>query len=336
MINTVRDVRISISRGSFPMIFNLLYSLLLIALGSSIVNAQENVLQQTKTYYDVQRDRKLVTEIWLPTRFAWPAPLVMFSHGTGGNRFASRWFCEGLAKKGFVVAAVDHFGNTFDNPIPEEFVSIWKRPQDISFVLSQILYEEEFKGKINESKIFAAGFSLGGYTSIALAGGQIDHQKLVNFFKTRRGQKEIDIPEMPGLIDLLESKDIALGFKENLSVKDKRINGIIMLAPSAGQGFSSNEQMKAVDVPVLIVGVAADSIVPIATNTIHYHRLLIQSQLHLISNKAGHYVFLNEGTIELKKAAPLFFIDQIGVDRSEIHLQVIALAEQFLRNPVRR
>jgi predicted dienelactone hydrolase len=313
----------------------LLHAVLLSSFVSSFLHAQDVIRQQTKTYYDIVRDRKLVTEIWLPKSNAWPAPLVMFSHGTGGNRLANRWFCEGLAEKGFAVASVDHFGNTFDNPMPKEFVSIWKRPQDISFVLSQILYEEDFKGKIKESEIFAAGFSLGGYTSLALAGAEIDYYQLVKFLKAPRGQKEINIPEMPGLIELLEERDVILGFKKNLAQKDKRINGIIMLAPAAGQGFSSKTQMKEVDVPVLIVGATADSIAPIETNAIHYHRFLRHSQLQLMDGP-GHYVFLNVGNMELQNTAPVFFRDSAGVDRAEIHAHILAFAERFLKEIVNR
>jgi predicted dienelactone hydrolase len=313
----------------------LLHSILLFSFASSFLHAQDIISQQTKTYYDIVRDRKLVTEIWLPKSDAWPAPLVMFSHGTGGNRLANRWFCEGLAEKGFVVASVDHLGNTFDNPVPKEFVSIWKRPQDISFVLSQILYEEDFKGKINESEIFAAGFSLGGYTSLALAGAEIDYYQLVKFLKTPRGQKEINIPEMPGLIKLLEGKDVVLGFKENLVQKDKRINGIIMLAPAAGQGFSSKAQTTEVDVPVLIVGATADSIAPIETNAINYHRLLRHSHLELMDGP-GHYVFLNVGNTALQDTAPVFFRDSASIDREEIHSRILAIAERFLKEIVNR
>ena len=159
---------------------NTLKTILLILIATTFVQAQVKPSQQTLTYYDSARNRKLTTEIWLPSGEKKSSyPLIMFSHGTGGNRLASQWFCAGLANKGFIVAAVDHYGNTYDNPIPIEFVSIWKRPQDISFVLSKLLTEKQFAGNISESNIFAAGFSLGGYTSLALAGAEINGHKLV-------------------------------------------------------------------------------------------------------------------------------------------------------------
>src|SRR5262245_59603704 len=39
-------------------------------------------------------------------------PLVLFSHGLGGHRRQSTFLCTHLASHGYVVAAVDHTGNT--------------------------------------------------------------------------------------------------------------------------------------------------------------------------------------------------------------------------------
>ena len=194
--------------------------------------AQPKISQQTSIYFDSTRNRRLITEIWLPQDVKLPVPLIMFSHGTGGNRLANRWFCEGMVKRGFMVAAVDHFGNTYDNPIPEEFVSLWKRPEDISFVLSEIQNSKIFHNVVDTANIFAAGFSLGGYSVIALAGAQIDYQQLNGFFQTPQGRKEIDIPEMPGLFDVLQKENIVAGITSHRHLKDKRIKAVMALAPA--------------------------------------------------------------------------------------------------------
>ena len=39
-------------------------------------------------------------------------PVVLFSHGYGGHRRQSTFLCTHLASHGYVVAAVDHTGNT--------------------------------------------------------------------------------------------------------------------------------------------------------------------------------------------------------------------------------
>lgn len=286
--------------------------------------------QETKTYFDSTRQRKLITEIWIPqNNNAASFPLVMFSHGTGGNRLACSWFCKGLADKGFIVAAVDHFGNTYDNPIPKEFVTIWQRPQDISFVLSELLNEKNIAAKLDNSKVYMAGFSIGGYTSLALAGAKIDWDNVIRFTHTPQGFKEINVPEMPGLISMFEQDIILEEFNKSPDLLDKRFKAVFVMSPAAGQGFSSKKQMKRIKVPVFIVGAESDNIAPIRTNALHYKKLLPKSELYILKNKVGHYVFLNEGTVEMKSAAPIFFQDAEGINRNEIHRQIISLAEIF-------
>lgn len=294
------------------------------------INAQFQTLQITKAYYDSKRNRELTTEIWIPEiNNNELYKLVIFSHGTGGNRIACSWFCEGLARKGFLVAAVDHYGNTYTNSIPKEFVTFWQRPLDISFVLSKLLAEKEFVDRIDESKIFAAGFSLGGYTSLALAGASFNIDAFITFIHTPQGSKEVNIPEMPGLINLFNQDSIKKSFTQAPNLKDDRIKAVFVMAPAVGQGFTSNGQMKNVNIPVFIVGAQSDSIAPIATNAFHYKELLPKAEWFLIDGKAGHYVFLNEGNEEMKRTIPTFFKDHDDVDRHKIHSDVINKAASF-------
>jgi predicted dienelactone hydrolase len=115
-----------------------------------------------------------------PGRF----PLVMISHGTGGSRFSLEWLAQSLVKSGFVVAAVDHWGNTYNNKIPLQFFEIWQRPQDISFVITKLLSDRDLNKIIDSHKIGAAGFSAGGYAVIALAGGVADFKTALNYYRT--------------------------------------------------------------------------------------------------------------------------------------------------------
>ena len=119
-----------------------------------------NIGETTLHFNDTARKRPLTTEVWYPTTdtiknhntgFApfvrietikdgkiadKKYPLIMISHGTGGGRLTLEWLADMLVQKGFIVAAVDHWGNTYDNKIAIDFVTPWELPQDISFVLS--------------------------------------------------------------------------------------------------------------------------------------------------------------------------------------------------------
>src|SRR3954454_7369758 len=186
-----------------------------------------NIGERTFQFKDSSRNRQVVTEVWYPTsdtlhssdkaispfirnytvrngklpQSKWP--LIIISHGTGGGRLTLEWLAQALVQNGFIVAAVDHWGNTFDNKIPIEFLKPWERPQDISFSINSLLHDKEFKTIIDDQRIGAAGFSYGAYTVIALAGAQLDFATLIHYYKTT-GQKEIDIPELPGIRQYLD------------------------------------------------------------------------------------------------------------------------------------
>src|SRR5882757_4266061 len=59
-------------------------------------------------------------------------PLVMFSHGAGGNGSGYAWFGEYLASRGYIVAMVYHYrANTFDSSALYVRNRLWQRPRDI-------------------------------------------------------------------------------------------------------------------------------------------------------------------------------------------------------------
>jgi len=205
-----------------------------------------NIGELTLNFTDSTRNRLVKTELWYPTldndsanlkitelpfvleptirdarfmnqRF----PLIVLSHGTGGNRFSLAWIAISLVKQGYIVASPDHWGNTFDNKIPEYFVRYWERPLDISFIITQILKNENYSKHIDNKKIGAVGFSFGGYTTIALAGAEIDCNLLKSNSKTEEGKKEFKIPEFGDLRILIDK--LSCDNSQGLNLKDNRI-----------------------------------------------------------------------------------------------------------------
>ena len=59
-------------------------------------------------------------------------PVVVFSHGSGGNALQVGWLAEALAEKGYVVLATNHPGTTSRDSLPETTVMIWERAKDLS------------------------------------------------------------------------------------------------------------------------------------------------------------------------------------------------------------
>lgn len=337
----------------------IIIGLLFFMLASSQLFAQEEnaVGQRTFSFEDKVRGRKLTTEVWYPTEAVPTAneeipfiristarnapivkgsfPVILFSHGTGGGRLTVEWLCAGLASRGFIVVAVDHYGNTFDNSIPVEFVKFWERPQDLTYVLDQLLATSDIASSMDVKRIGAAGFSIGGFTALALAGAKMDYQALQDYFKTEKGRKEAEVPEMPGLLSFLDKPELKAAFAQAPSLHDKRIKSVFVMSPAIGQAFPSDRNFKNVVASVYIVAAAKDQIAPLETNAAHYAALLKGAQYKVLGSDAGHYVFLNEAKEALKNQAPLFFQDPAGVDRKSIHEETLALAIEHFRKTLK-
>jgi len=300
----------------------------------------------TVRYHDQGRDRPLVTEVWYPVDENLPAcrvegmwvrcdeardapiksgkekyPLVIMSHGNWGDRLNNAWIAETLAANGYIVASMDHYGNTWNNKIAECFVKIWDRPQDVTFVIDQLLKDEKFGHHINSERIGVVGYSLGGHTAIWVAGGEV-----TGFDKPDISTLPADqIPtivnqEMINSIDFTPAKE---------SYRDPRVSAVFVMAPALGYLFDLTS-LQNISVPVYIVVADVDKTVPHESSANILVSKIKQAVITFIPGQASHYVFLNEvskgGKLLLDKKVAL---DPPTVDRAKIHEEIGSAAVNF-------
>lgn len=228
---------------------------------------KQRVQQETLTFRDKQRNRIIPVDIYWSRRGEVNSPLVVISHGFGSSRRFSEYLARHLASYGITVAAIEHPGSNVTSVYnasstgnlaslmpAEEFID---RPKDITFLLNELAklntQPGQLERKLNTETVTVIGHSLGGYTALALVGGELNLGDLRQFCKN-----SLTIGESPG--DLLQCAAAPLGDKK-IQLKDERVKSAIALNPLIGKIFGKNGLNK-ITSPVLILSGTEDSLTP--------------------------------------------------------------------------
>jgi len=271
------------------------------------------------------------------TQKSWP--VVLLSHGTGGSALGMDWLGSRLATAGFIAISVSHHGNTVLEPYaPEGFLCWWERASDLTLTLDALTHEGPLAQAIDTTCVFAAGFSLGAYTVLAMAGALTDMQLFEDWLeqsprKGPHGPKEFpDLSEhIPNLI-ATSAEFRASQARQHQNYSDHRIKAIVALAPPPPVRALTPQSLTTIEVPVRIIVGQADKEAPHHTCAQWLDRLLPHSHLTLLGENVGHYVFLNEATLFGETVKPDICIDARGVDRSAIHHQTTLATVKFFNN----
>jgi predicted dienelactone hydrolase len=269
------------------------------------------------------RDAELV---FAPASF----PLVLLSHGTGGMSLQLGWLASHLASQGYIVAGINHHGNNALEPYTiQGFLRYWERAKDLTTVLNLLLVDPNIGPRINPAQIGAAGFSLGGYTTIAIAGGITNIRLLIKAYQDSERDLSKEVPEFPNpaaLVEEFKSLDRYASVAD-ASYRDYRVKSIFAIAPALGEAFSP-EGLSPIVIPVKIIVGEEDRTAPAAANASYLAKHITGAELTILE-KVGHYTFLGEATETGKRELPTFCLDAPGVSRVCTHRIVSAWARDF-------
>ena len=185
-------------------------------------------------------------------------PLVIISHGSGGSHLLYRTISTYLAKNGYIVAMIEHYGNNRNNNNLENTEeNLILRPQHVSLTINELFSDALFREHIANDKIAVIGHSMGGFTALALAGGTP---------RTREGKR-------------IETRS------------DERVKAIVLLAPGAGWFMKG---LYSVTIPIFALTAEHDNVTPSREVEAILEGIPDQSQLTFkqIAN-AGHFSFLS-------------------------------------------
>jgi predicted dienelactone hydrolase len=269
-------------------------------------------------------------------------PLIVLSHGTGGSALQMAWLGTALAAQGYVTVAVNHPGNNGTEAYTAQgFLTWWERARDLSTVIDFMLADPTFGSRIDSGRIGAAGFSLGGYTMIEIAGGITDPDVFVEFCASPRADSICKSPpEFPTLSE--DNRRLSEGDAEfqaarrhaSDSYRDPRVWAVFAMAPALGPAFRADSLTK-ITIPVRIIAGQSDANVPIASSAKYFAANIPGAQLTIFPGAVAHYVFLDSCTEAGRKARPILCTDGEGVDRNAIHANTAALAVEFFRDTLK-
>lgn len=177
-----------------------------------------------------------------------PFPLVVLSHGMYGNAMNQSWLASGLARRGFVVAAVNHPGTSTWARDPDDARQLWERPKDMSRVIDHLLDTTTPIAPVDPRRVFMAGHSLGGMTAIALAGGRYDPRGFARFCDGHPGEL------VCGILDrwqVAKTPEDQAQMAADLS--DARIKGFAVFDLGGTQTFST-ASLGRIGTPLLVFG----------------------------------------------------------------------------------
>jgi predicted dienelactone hydrolase len=157
-------------------------------------------------------------------------PLVVFSHGNGGFRMQSVFWCEHLASHGYIVVAPDHTGNAAATVVDNKLIlhnskareqSAIDRPLDVGFMIDMMGKwnkgaDSRFNGRLDMEKIGVGGHSFGGMTSTMAADQDDRIDAIVPMAAVGREHVNTDVPSLI----ILATEDGTIGAEGNDRVRE--------------------------------------------------------------------------------------------------------------------
>lgn len=263
-------------------------------------------------------------------------PLIVISHGSGGNIDGLGWLAGALAHSGAIVAGVNHQGTTSGDSSPRQTIRHWTRPQDVTALIDTILADPTYARHIDLSKIYSVGFSLGGQTVLSLAGARMNQNAFADYCARDREDLVDCIFLAKGGADvrILAREDYERG------LRDSRIAKTVAVDPGFIHAMTE-ESLKDINTSLQVINLGTENerwyAVDVGENGADFASKVDDFRHNEIAG-ANHFTFLGvckaDGPrlLELEGEDPICD-DPAGTDRQEAHKMILEEMRSFLFDP---
>jgi predicted dienelactone hydrolase len=251
-------------------------------------------------------------------------PVVLLSHGAFGAASNYSWLAEHLARRGNVVLGVSHFGESpvfgRDSIRPASATKFVDRTKDLTFALVFLLQRSAYSKQLDPNRVAIVGHSSAGASALMLAGAVFSPRDLAAYCRSvANGVDKGCQYSSAAAAESLESP-VAL---------DLRPRALVALDPAVGPGFT-DASLRALHVPVLVVGSVENDFLPYGSHAERVSGLLPEATLTMLDHGEGHFIYLDECTSPLEIHGVKLCSDRQGVDRRKVHESLKEVIAEFL------
>lgn len=245
--------------------------------------------------------------------------LIVLSHGNSGTELGHSSLAEALAQGGYLVAALRHPGDNWQDRSLLQASSaryFTERPQHVSRVIDALLRDPAWSERIAKDaqgpRIGAIGHSAGGYTVLALAGGQPEMLRISAHCKANGGEDpifcgvaQVGQPTTSTATATTTAQPIA-------GLTDARVRAVVALSP-LGVVFSS-ESLAKIRIPAAIYEAELDRYLVPRFHAQWITRNLPNAEFHRVPN-AWHYAFMDTPSMPIPSPDGDLSANPPGFDR---------------------
>lgn len=244
--------------------------------------------------------------VWLPVGAVPGArvPLVVISHGNGGSWTGHAATAEALARAGFMVAAISHTGDNYRDQ--SRATEVAERPRQLKRLIDHMVETGAGGLEIDADRIGAFGFSSGGFTVLAAAGGRPDLTRLIDHCRANPGFYDCRLLAARGAEPVVNAPEWT---------HDGRIRAVVAAAPALGYTFG-REGLADVEVPVQLWRPSRDRVLPDPFYARAVHDALPKPPEYHVVEGADHFDMMPPCSPELAAAAPVVCAPTPGFDRA--------------------